>query len=161
MQKLKFDARQGRTDYSKDMCDNPWKYSFTHNFKVHFKRSIIQALANKLDISISSAGAEMPSTNDVMAEFNQRMKASIVVSDTRHRFSESSYHVTQIEYKESFAFYDPQMASQRPPPAPPRAQTLGPQSVPASVSDSLYCRNCGGRLPADSKFCNKCGTQVA
>jgi ribosomal protein L40E len=157
MQKLKFDAREGRTESNRDMYDNPWKYSFAHNFKVHFKRGILQALANKLDITISSARPEMPSTNDVMTEFNQRMKASIVVSNTRQRYSEASYHVTQIEYKESFAFYDPQMASQRPPPTPPARV---PMSSPQPASGSVFCRSCGAQLPPDSKFCNRCGTQV-
>lgn len=157
MQKLKFDARLGRTESNRDMYDNPWKYSFTHNFKVHFKRSVIQALANKLDITISSPTAQMPSTNDVMGEFNQRMKASVVVSDTKHRFSEASYHVTQVEYKESFAFYDPQMA-QQPPPTP---QMTPAASLAPSASGVVFCRSCGAKLPADSKFCNKCGTQVA
>ena len=158
MQKLKFDARQGRTESARDMYDNPWKYSFAHNFKVHFKRGILQALANKLDITISSAGPEMPSTNDVMTEFNQRMKASIVVSNTRQRYSEASYHVTQIEYKESFAFYDPQMASQR---SPPLVSQAAPSSALQPNSMSGFCRNCGARLPTDSRFCNKCGTRVA
>ena len=162
MQKLKFDARQGRTESDKDMYDNPWKYSFTHNFKVHFKRSVIQALANKLDITISSPGPEMPSTKDVMTEFNQRMKASVVVSDTKHRFSEASYHVTQIENQEAFALYDPQMAS-RPPPAPHAvvAASAGAQASQVATLGSVFCRNCGEQLPSDSKFCNRCGTQVA
>lgn len=159
MQKFKFDARQGRTEGSKDLYDNSWRYSFAHNFKVHFKRGILQALANKLDITISSAAPEMPSTNDVMTEFNQRMKASIVVSNTHQRYSEASYHVTQIEYKESFAFYDSQMASQRPPRAP---QTSSPtMGLQITSADSMFCRSCGARLPSDSKFCNRCGTPVA
>ena len=156
MQKLKFDARQGRTGNSGDMHDNPWKYSFAHNFKVHFKRGILQALANKLDITVSSATPEMPSTNDVMTEFNQRMKASIVVSNTRGRYSDAAYHVTPIEYKESFAFYDPQMA-QRP---LPMTQTVPAASSAPDTSGSVFCRHCGASLPADSRFCNKCGTQL-
>jgi hypothetical protein len=140
----------GPTDRTGDFYSNPLKYSFSHNFKVHFKRGILQALANKLDITISSTTPEIPSTQQVMDEFNQRMKSSIIVSNTRHRYSEASYHVTQIEYKESFAFYDPQMASR----APPR-QVVSPQS-----SRSIFCRNCGASLRDDSKFCDKCGTQV-
>ena len=146
VQKIKFDARAGRTNDTADFYHNPWKYSFNHNFKVHFKRSMLQALANKVDITITSATAEVPSTNQVMEEFNQRMKSSIIVSDTRHRKSEASYHVTQIEYKESFAFYDPQMAHQAPP-----IQTANPQ-----FSGSVFCRNCRTSLPLGSKFCNKC-----
>lgn len=159
MQKIKFDARIGRNEMTKDLFDNPSKYSFTHNFKVHFKRGILQALANKLDVSISQSSAEIPSTNLVMQEFNERMKASIVVSNTRRRYSQASYHVTQIEYKESFAFYDPQMThppSQAGPTYGP-TQTLNPQQV---GQESVFCRNCGASLPLDSKFCNKCGTPV-
>ena len=85
------------------------------------------------------------------------MKASVVVSDTKHRFSEASYHVTQVEYKESFAFYDPQM-TQQPTPTP---QMTPAASLAPSASGAVFCRSCGTKLPADSKFCNKCGTQVA
>jgi ribosomal protein L40E len=140
-----------QTNETSDFYNNPWKYSFTHNFKVHFKRGILQALANKLDITIRSSSAQIPSTQEVMLEFNERMKSSNIVSDTRGRYSKASYHVTQIEYKESFAFHDPQMAHKAPP-----TQTVTKQS-----SGSLFCRNCGTSLSLDSKFCNKCGTQVA
>lgn len=150
MQKFKFDARTGQTGETNDFYSSPWKYSFNHNFKVHYKRSAFQALASKLDITITSPSADTPSTNQVMQEFNERMKSSIVHTGTRERFSDASYHVTQIEYKESFAFYDPQMA-QRAPPAPVLSQ---------QHARSMFCRNCGTGLPADSKFCNKCGTQV-
>ena len=150
MQKVKFDARIGSNDQTADFYQNSWKYSFTHNFKVHYKRGVLQALANKLDITISSASPEIPSTQQVMDEFNERMKASIIKSDTRSRYSEASYHVTQVEYKESLAFYDPQMAPKEPP-----TQTFSPQP-----SGSFFCRKCGTSLPPDSKFCKKCGTQV-
>ncbi len=87
----------------------------------------------------------------VMEEFNQRMKSSIIKSDTRGRYSDASYHVTQVEYKESFAFYDPQMVTKAPPRPTPSQQPSG----------SLFCRICGVSLPSDSKFCNKCGTMIA
>jgi len=111
---------------------------------------MLQALANKVDITITTTTAEVPSTQQVMEEFNQRMKSSIFDSDTRHRKSEASYHVTQIEYKESLAFYDPQMAHKAPP-----AQTASEQSLV-----SVFCQNCGTSLLRGSKFCNNCGTQV-
>jgi ribosomal protein L40E len=140
-----------QTNETSDFYNNPRKYSFTHNFKVHFKRGILQPLANKLDITISSTAAQMPSTQQVMEEFNERMKSSNIVSDTRGRYSRASYHVTQIEYKESFAFYDPQMATN----ASPK------QAFNQQPTEPLFCRNCGASLSPDSKFCNKCGTQVA
>ncbi len=165
MEKLKFDARMGRTNLTYDFYDNPWKYSFVHNFKIHYKRGILQALANKLDISLSTSTADMPSTQSAMNEFNDRMKASIVVSSTRQRFSAASYHVTQIEYKESFAFYDPQMAPRM---APPQQQaqrqflpsTASPMSIGNQMQPALFCRRCGAGLQSDSAFCAQCGERV-
>ena len=151
MQKFKFDARMSQTNETSDFYNNPWKYSFTHNFKVHFKRGILQPLANKLDVTVSSTTAQMPPTQQVMEEFNERMKSSNIVSDTHGRYSRASYHVTQIEYKESFAFYDSQMATN----ASPK------QAFNQQPSGSLFCRNCGTSLHPDSKFCDKCGTRVA
>ena len=162
MQKFKFDARSGSIGSTADFFNNPWKYSFLHNFKVHFKRGILQALANKIDISLSTSSADMPSTQQVMSEFNDRMKASIVVSNTRKRFSEASYHVTQIEYKESFAFYDPQTA--------PRMQTqqawvqppltLAPRMLVEDQTPALFCRRCGASLGSGLLYCGQCGSRV-
>jgi hypothetical protein len=153
----------GRTDFTFDFYDNSWKYSFVHNFKVHYKRGILQPLANKLDISLSTSTADMPSTQGVMNEFNERMKASIVVSNTRHRFSEASYHVTQIEYKESFAFYDPQTAPRMTPQQTQRQfrpSLAPPMLVGNQVQPALFCRRCGGSLPVDSAFCAQCGERI-
>jgi len=144
----------GPTDLNGDLYNIPSKYSFVHNFKVHCKRGVMQALANKLDISITATNPQLPSTQQVMDEFNERMKSSIIVSNTMRRYAAASYHVTQVEYKESFAFYDPKMAPQ----AIPQAASTQPSSP---SSPSLYCRKCGAALPSDSKFCNKCGTPVA
>ncbi len=163
MQKLKFDARTGAASSSSDFYDNPWKYSFVHNFKVHYKRGVLQALANKLDISISTSTADVPSMQDVLNEFNERMKASMLVSNTKERFSQASYHVTQVEYKESFAFHDPKTAPRMAP-----QQSQGQFSPPAAprmiaggqVQPTLFCRKCGASLPADSAFCNKCGERI-
>jgi len=163
LQKLKFDARTGPVSSSSDFYDNPWKYSFVHNFKVHYKRGVLQALANKLDISISTSTADVPSMQDVLNEFNERMKASMLVSNTKERFSQASYHVTQVEYKESFAFHDPKAGPRMAPqwsqdqfsPLPAPHMMIGGQVQPA-----LYCRKCGASLPADSAFCNKCGERI-
>ena len=163
MDKFKFDSRMGRTSLTFDFYDNPWKYSFVHNFKVHYKSGLLQALANKLDISLSTPSADMPSTQDVMNEFNDRMKASIVVSNTKKRFSQASYHVTQIEYKESLAFYDAQTAPRM---APQQIQRQFPPSmaprmiVGNQTQAALFCRRCGASLPADSAFCAQCGERV-
>jgi hypothetical protein len=162
LQKLKFDARMGTTDSTSDFYNNPWKYSFVHNFKVHYKRGVLQALANKLDISITATTADLPSTQGVMNEFNERMKASIIVSNTRERYSPASYHVTQIEYKESFAFYDPQTT----PRTMPKVQaqyshsTAPPIGVMSQVSRPSFCRRCGASLSSDSAFCSQCGERI-
>lgn len=164
MQKTKFDARKGPADSTADFYSDPWKYSFVHNFKVHYKRGAFQGLANKLDISISSPSAEMPSTHQVMNEFNERMKASIVVSDTKRRYSEASYHVTQVEYKESFAFYDPQTAPRTPPQPTPAFSS--PMPVPRMLSENQqlppprFCRMCGADVVSGSAFCRQCGAQI-
>ncbi|HEV2138110.1 MAG TPA: zinc ribbon domain-containing protein [Nitrososphaerales archaeon] len=159
MQKLKFDARMGPTANNGDLYSSSWRYSFVHNFKVHFKVSILQALANKIDVSISSSTPQIPPTQQVMEEFNQRMQLGNVTRNVRQRFSATSYHVTNIEYKESFAFYDPQTAP-RAPPAPALAPMVAP-ALAGSSAGSMYCRSCGTQLPVDSRFCNKCGTPVA
>jgi hypothetical protein len=171
LQKYKFDARIGPMSQNGNLYTSPWKYSFVHNFKVHYKVSMLQALANKIDVSISSTTPQIPSTQVVMEEFNQRMKLGNVTREARGRFSAASYHVTNIEYKESFAFYDPNTAPSAPPPSQiqqvqqaPRALSAESQYPPLGLSQDttgpIFCRNCGARLPSDSKFCNKCGTAV-
>ena len=148
----------GPTSETGDLYNFSWKYSFVHNFKVHYKQSVLQALANKVDVSLSSDSPRMPSTQQVMEEFNQRMQMGNVARNKVRRFSQVSYHVTNVEYKESFAFYDPQTAPRAPPTQPP-----APMSVPAQAGQNLgllFCRNCGAQLPSDSKFCNRCGTPV-
>jgi len=158
VQKFKFDARLGSTTDNADFYNSSWKYSFVHNFKVHYKQSVLQALASKVDVSISSNNPQIPSTQQVMDEFNQRMQMGNVARNAVRRFSQVSYHVTNIEYKESFAFYDPQTAPRAPPTTP-----QAPVSAPAQAGQNfgqLFCRNCGANLPSDSKFCNRCGTPV-
>jgi hypothetical protein len=158
LQKFKFDARIGATSTNQDLYTNPWRYSFVHNFKVHYKQSILQALANKADVSISSANPQIPSLQEVTEQFNQRMQFGNVHQNIKGRFAQVSYHITNIEYKESFAFYDPQMAN-RVPPTPPPAPTASPVQ-PAFTPGSKFCTNCGSQLPPNSKFCNNCGTSV-
>ncbi len=95
--KIEFDARSGLN------VDDLGNFSFVHNFKVHWKRSGLQMLANKLDISVISESSALPSYVDVAKEFNARMLNSVMHTDTRGRFSLPSYHITNIEYKESLA----------------------------------------------------------
>jgi ribosomal protein L40E len=163
LQKFKFDAQAGPTSNNQDFYTNSWRYSFVHNFKVHYKQSVLQALANKADVSISSATPQIPSTQQVMDEFNQRMQMGNVARENlRKRFSSVSYHVTNIEYKESFAFYDSQTAPKAPPrPQPePVVQVVTPVAS-AQSSSSMFCTQCGAQLPAGSRFCNRCGSPVA
>jgi len=147
--KVKFDARYPPERFLK----NSQRYSFVHNFKVHYKRGVLQPLANKMDVSINSSSPQLPSPQLVTNEFNQRMIMSVAHSDTKQRFDSASYHITNIEYKESFAL----------------AFNFGggvsvpiPVRQPADQPDStfVFCRSCGNKLSADSKFCNKCGTSV-
>src|SRR5271169_6619295 len=101
--KIKFDARGGPRPGHEDLFQNPQAFTFVHNFKVHYKRGVLQALANKADVSINSSAPQLPDLQLVSDEFNRRMTATVVVSDTRKRYSEASFHITNIEYKESFA----------------------------------------------------------
>src|SRR5271166_5549191 len=97
--KVKFDARNPPQRF----VENPQGYSFVHNFKVHYKRGILQPLANKMDVSINSQSPQLPAPQLVTNEFNQRMIMSVAHTDTKQRFDSASYHITNVEYKESFA----------------------------------------------------------
>jgi len=145
--KIEFDARQP----PQQILESPQSFQYVHNFKVHFKRGALQALANKVDVSVNSNSYQLPSIQDVTEEFNDRMVMSNAHSDTRQRFSASSFHITNIEYKESMALsysmsgaYQPQVSQQQ----------IVTQTAAA------FCRNCGSPAQADSKFCQKCGTQL-
>ena len=35
-----------------------------------------------------------------------------------------------------------------------------PNKTTDEVNEYFYCRKCGNKLPADSQFCNKCGTEI-
>lgn len=154
--RIKFDARLGAVPGQTELYQNPRSYSFVHNFKVHFKRGVLQALANKVDVSISSPSPQLPEIQQVTDEFNKRMTMSVAVSNTRQRYSLASFHVTTIEYKESFAL-----------PAPDYIQGSANQSTGGfaiaqnQLSRSIFCSGCGKQLQSDSKFCNACGRPVA
>lgn len=143
--KIEFDARQP----PQEIMNNAQAFSYVHNFKVHFKRGVLQALANKVDVSVNSNLPQLPSIQQVTDEFNQRMIMSNAHSDTRSRYSTSSFHITNIEYKESMALsYGVSTYSQ------PQTQQI------VNQSDTAFCKNCGNSVTSDSKFCNKCGTQL-
>ena len=149
--RIEFDATRGPTERTADLYENPQSYSFIHNYKVHFKRSALQMVANKIDISVGSRSSQLPGHEEVVNQFNDR--ALVAMANPRTRIS--SYHITNVEYKESIAMPLPENQRSR---APPLTQ-------PAPVSEVgemefVYCLGCGSRLPFDSRFCNKCGLTV-
>jgi ribosomal protein L40E len=144
--KIKFNSDLPPDEDTRDLYQHPERYSFVHNFKVHYKRGVLQAIANKMDVSISSVSPKLPTMQEVTAEFNNKMTMSLAHTNTRMRYSQASFHITNIEYKESIAMF------------------LNVPQTPISQqvsSDSIYCRSCGAKLPPDSKFCNKCGTPIS
>jgi len=144
--KIKFDARRP----PEEILRNTESYQFIHNFKVHFKRGVLQVLANKMDVSVNSPSPQLPPLQAVTDEFNRRMVISDSHTTTVGKYTPSSFHITNIEYKESMALSYSGigiMAPQQPP-----AQAAGAQSI--------YCRNCGNTLQPNSKFCNLCGVSV-
>lgn len=158
MQKVRFDAKAEPSLKNEDLYANTWKYSFIHNFKVHYKVSVLQALANKIDISIPSSSPGLPPVQRVLDEFNQRMQLGNVSRNDKGRKSAISYHVTDIEYKESIAL---QEANSLPEVAPlPRPPMLIRAMPAGQLEGPLYCNQCGSKLPDDSKYCNRCGSAV-
>src|SRR5487761_330555 len=148
--KTKFDARQPPSEF----LQNAQSYSFVHNFKVHFKRGMLQALANKVDVTVNSPSPQLPSPQQVSDEFNQRMVMSVAHSDTRQRFASASFHVTNIEYKESFALsYVTSGMS-------PVQVSVGQPSPSQSNDSPIFCRQCGTKHPSSSRFCTACGTSL-
>jgi hypothetical protein len=156
--KIEFDGRQGPTEKTSDLYYNPQSYSFIHNYKVHFKRGILQVLANKVDISVTTSSPQLPSPQQVTEEFQKRMTASVVVSDTRKRYSEVSFHITDVEYKKSIALPLPKSYSAGA--SSNRSTSLGGEGQSVE-GPSVICRSCGYPLPSRSKFCNNCGAAVA
>jgi len=151
--KVEFDGRQVPTEKTSDLYQNPQDYSFIHNYKVHFKRGTLQVLANKVDVSVTTSSPQLPSPQQVTEEFQKRMTASVVVSDTRKRYSEVSFHITDVEYKQSIALPLPKSYGAGAPSL--RSGSIGGEGPP------ITCRSCGYQLPSGSKFCNNCGAAVA
>jgi len=152
--KVEFDATRGPARGSADVFENPQNYTFIHNYKVHFKSSSLQMVANKLDISVSSRSHLLPPQEEVVNQFNNKT----LVAMANPRMKMPSYHITNIEYKESIAMLIPENQRSF---GPQLAQLAQPAAV-LQIQDSqfIFCRNCANRLPADSKFCNKCGSAV-
>lgn len=150
--KIEFDARNPNDGHAAAIARSPGAYTYVHNFKVHYKRGALQALANKLDISVSSSRPDLPLSQPVVEEFNRRMTASVFSSDTKARYSKASYHITDVEYKESVAIPLPSYQV----PSTPSGVALTVQSQ-RQLADSLFCTGCGTKLAGGSKFCNNCG----
>jgi hypothetical protein len=156
--KIEFDARNP----PQQLLNAPQSYSFVHNFKVHFKSSGLQMLANKIDVSVNTDSATLPSPQLVTSEFNNRMVMANAHSNTRARFNSSSFHITNIEYKESIAMiYEyGNAASQDWNQVPVAVSAPQPQQQQNSNQGFMFCRNCGNKLPSESKFCNSCGNRI-
>lgn len=148
--KIEFDARNPNDSRAVEIFQNPNAYSYVHNYKVHYKRGALQALANKLDISVSSSSPDLPQSQFVVDEFNRRMTASVFSSDTRGRYSSASYHITNVEYKESMAIPMPSYQ------VPSSSNALTTQTQ-QQLTEFAFCSSCGNKMPAGSKFCNNCG----
>ena len=95
--KIEFDARQP----PQEILQRPQAFSYVHNLKVHFKSSGLPMLANKIDVSVTTDSPSLPSPQLVSDEFNKRMVMSNAHTNNRVRFNPSSFHITNIEYKES------------------------------------------------------------
>ncbi len=63
--KIEFDARQP----PEEVLQNALAFQYVQNFKVHFKRGALQALANKVDVSVNSNSPQLPSIQQVTEEF--------------------------------------------------------------------------------------------
>src|SRR5438128_343540 len=83
--------------------------------EVHYKRGALQALASKLDVSITSSSPQLPSMQEVTEEFHRRMASSLPLSNTRVRYGNASYHITNVEYKESIAMFFPKSGNRHQP----------------------------------------------
>jgi hypothetical protein len=111
--KIEFDARK---ELPKEIKNNITGWEYTHNFKVHYKSSGIQILASKLDLSVPSDTPKLPTHQEVEMAADARLqgstfslqKSGTVFSSTLGRFGKKdltfSYHITNIEYKETIAF---------------------------------------------------------
>jgi hypothetical protein len=149
--KIEYDATRGPSERTADLYQNPQNYSFIHNYKVHFKRSSLQVVANKIDISVASSSFQPPPHEEVVSQFNNKT----LVAMANPRMKMPSYHITNVEYKESLAL--PVLEAQRP--LRSQASQLTAQ-LQALEESSTHCVMCGTGLPPDSRFCNKCGATL-
>lgn len=102
------------------------------------REGALQPLANKLDISVSSSTPDLPQSQFVVDEFNRRMTASVFSSDTKERYSSASYHITNVEYKESMAIPLPSYQI-------PSGTALTAQAQ-QQLTNSIFCSSCGTKL---------------
>lgn len=155
--KLEFDAQSPQTA-PQDLLINPQNYSYIHNFKVHFKDSALQLLASKTDVSVSSTNPNMPTMQEVTDEFHKRMTMAVVHSNNKKKYQSSSYHITNVEYKESIAMFLPQTFGGQ------SARQMSSQSAQAQISFApvahSFCGSCGKPLASGLRFCPSCGGQV-
>jgi hypothetical protein len=154
--KFEFDAQSPQTA-PPDILVNPQNYSYFHNYKVHFKASGLQILANKTDVSVTSSSPNMPSMQEVTDEFHKRMSMAVVHSGTRQRFQSSSFHITNVEYKESIAMFLPQFPGQATRQMPNQSAQTQTSYAPGSRA---FCGSCGKPLTLGVRFCSSCGGQV-
>jgi hypothetical protein len=110
MEKIRFSALTP-SQRAKELYVNPDRYSFIHNFRVHFKRGAMQFLANKVDISMSSDSPDMPRIQQVTDEFNRRMTLSVMGSQAKKRYTAASFQITDVQYVGSFALRLPEKTS--------------------------------------------------
>lgn len=137
--KVVFNARQP----PEEIVQNPGIYSYVHNFKVHYKRSKIQTEGNKLDTSVSSESPQIPSQQEVILQFNQRMMS--LENDSKFQTPRNeipSVQITSVEYKVSLGM----------------KQNVSNDQRSLLITRDTFCRRCGNSMSSDSKFCSKCGT---
>ena len=158
--KVEFNATREPNRNTQDLFENPQNYSFIHNYKVHYKRGALQMLANKVDVSVNSSQPELPENQLVVDEFHRRMSMSLPLSDTRARYSNASFHITDVEYKESIAIPQPYSSPKISLTSTTQSYALADRPTVQEQEGSAVCANCGSDLPSDSKFCNRCGTQI-
>lgn len=148
--KIKFDARQPPQD-----LQGYREYSFVHNFKVRYKKSILQIIENEVAVSITSSSAHLPSPETVSRQFNRQLP---------YRERHSSHHITSIDYKESFAMSYGIKKTPVPITVPVNqphnpAVSHSTSSSITTISGFMFCTKCGTRLEASSRFCKSCGAR--
>lgn len=113
-------------------------------------------LASKVEVSVNSNEPTLPQDQLVVDEFHRRMAFSLPASRNQGRYSDVSFHITNVEYKESVAMLRPMPVQT----SKVSTNNSSPPQVTLADQSSIFCRNCGNKMPLDSKFCNKCGTSV-